>query len=229
MLTHSDKNIIDSWHKNARPWTAAVREGSIESRRLVTDKAIVDAVLRHSPGSVLDIGCGEGWLLRALAPSVHRLVGVDVVPELVDRATELGGGTFLLHSYEALADLSQSPPSLAERFDVAVCNFSLIGKESVEGLFRSVASYLNPDAVFIVQTLHPAFVADQPYVDGWREGSWAGFDSGFSDPAPWYFRTLASWISLFEESGLRLLAIEEPIHPRSRQPSSIVFTAGCGM
>jgi 2-polyprenyl-3-methyl-5-hydroxy-6-metoxy-1,4-benzoquinol methylase len=63
----SDEKIIDSWHTNATPWTAAVRDKRIESRKLVTDQAIVDAVLSRRPKSVLDIGCGEGWLSRALA------------------------------------------------------------------------------------------------------------------------------------------------------------------
>src|SRR5438874_1602582 len=63
----SDAKIIDSWHKNAAPWTAAVRDNQIESRRLVTNQAVVDAIVGRSPRTALDIGCGEGWLVRALA------------------------------------------------------------------------------------------------------------------------------------------------------------------
>lgn len=62
----SDAKIVDSWH-NAAPWTAAVREGRIESRSLITNRAIIETVLRRSPATVLDIGCGEGWLVRELA------------------------------------------------------------------------------------------------------------------------------------------------------------------
>ena len=77
MNPHSDEKIVDSWEKNATQWTSAVRGGRIESRKLITDKAIVEAVLSHSPASVLDIGCGEGWLIRELSPQVSHLVGVD--------------------------------------------------------------------------------------------------------------------------------------------------------
>jgi len=63
----SDAKIIESWRKNAAPWTNAVREGQIESRRLVTNQAIIDAVISRAPRTALDIGCGEGWLVRALA------------------------------------------------------------------------------------------------------------------------------------------------------------------
>lgn len=62
----SDAKILDAWRRNAAPWTAAVRGRQIESRRLMTDRAMVDAVLGRAPRSVLDLGCGEGWLARAL-------------------------------------------------------------------------------------------------------------------------------------------------------------------
>jgi len=52
----SDEKIVDSWHTNATPWTSAVREQRIESRKLVTDRAIVDAVISRKPTSVLDLG-----------------------------------------------------------------------------------------------------------------------------------------------------------------------------
>lgn len=218
MTPYSDEKIVDSWEKNASQWTAVVRSGQIESRKLITDKAIVEAVLSHSPESVLDIGCGEGWLVRELAPQVTYLVGVDVVPDLIEQAETAGGGHFLVLSYEAVA-----AGAIKESFDVVVCNFSLLGKESVEALFSAVPAYLKPGGVFIVQTLHPVVANDLPYVDGWREGSWAGFGSDFIDPAPWYFRTLESWVSLFSDNGFRLLDMREPIHPKTQKPASIIF------
>ena len=48
-----------SWQANADAWTAAVREQRIESRRLVTDVAILQAILALSPKRILDLGCGE--------------------------------------------------------------------------------------------------------------------------------------------------------------------------
>ncbi|MGZ5058164.1 MAG: class I SAM-dependent methyltransferase, partial [Methylobacter sp.] len=181
----SDAKIIDSWRKNAPMWVVAVRDGQIESRRQVTDQAILDAVLSRSPRSVLDIGCGEGWLARELAAAGIQVIGIDAVPSLVEVAQHAGGGDFRVMSYEELA-----AGKLSVSVDVIVCNFSLLGKESVEGVFGVVRSLLNQPGLFIVQTLHPVMVCgDLPYRDGWREGSWAGFNSDFTDPAPWYFRT----------------------------------------
>ena len=66
MNIFSDQKIIDSWKSNALPWVIAVRTNEIESRLLVTNKAIIDAVLAQAPKTVLDVGCGEGWLIREL-------------------------------------------------------------------------------------------------------------------------------------------------------------------
>jgi 2-polyprenyl-3-methyl-5-hydroxy-6-metoxy-1,4-benzoquinol methylase len=217
----SDAKIVDSWMRNASPWTAAIRDGRIESRTLVTNQAIIDAVMSRAPKSVLDIGCGEGWLVRALAANGIRAIGVDVVPDLIDQAQRAGGGEFRVASYEAIG-----AGELDVRVDVAVANFSLIGKEAVETLIRRIPSLLERDGALIVQTLHPLVATgDAPYVDGWRTGSWAGFGSDFTDPAPWYFRTLESWVRLFGESGLRVAEIREPVHPNSGKPASAVFVA----
>jgi hypothetical protein len=108
--------------------------------------------------------------------------------------------------------------------DVAVCNFSLIGDESVAGLFRAAPTYLKPGGTLVVQTMHPLMACgDAPYADGWREGSWAGFNAGFTDPPPWYFRTLSSWIRLFGDNGLRLRELREPLHPDTGKPASLIL------
>lgn len=213
----SDAKIIDSWSKNTDPWTAAVRSGEIASRVQVTNQAIVDAVRSRSPVSAIDIGCGEGWLVRAL--SDIQMTGVDAIPALIEQAREKGGGDFRVLSYEHIAG-----GMLGQRFDVAICNFSLIGNESVEGLFQAAPSFLNPGGSLVVQTLHPLMACgDAPYADGWREGSWAGFSQDFTDPAPWYFRTLESWIALFRNHGLRLVEVREPVHPGTGKPASVIL------
>jgi 2-polyprenyl-3-methyl-5-hydroxy-6-metoxy-1,4-benzoquinol methylase len=217
----SDAKIVESWRRNAEPWAKAVRNNEIESRRLVTDRAIVDAVMSLEPKSVLDIGCGEGWLVRALTAKGIRAIGVDAVPDLIDQAQRAGSGDFRVASYEEIAR-----GELDVRANVAVANFSLIGKEAVDALIARVSALLTPRGSLVIQTLHPVVACgDLPYTDGWRAGSWAGFSSDFTDPAPWYFRTIESWVRLVTESGLRLREMREPVHPATKQPASIIFSA----
>ncbi|WP_199097952.1 class I SAM-dependent methyltransferase [Dyella sp. ASV21] len=218
----SEVEILDVWHANAPAWERAVRDGRIESRALVTDRAIVQAVLAQAPRRVIDLGCGEGWLTRQLAAAGVEVLGVDAIPALVDAARAQGGGRFQVMSYEQVAQ-----GALRERADVVVCNFSLLGGASVEALLAAVPGLLEPGGSLLVQTLHPLVAMDeQAYVDGWREGSWAGCGEGFGQPAPWYFRTLAGWLASFAAAGLRLDSVVEPMHPRTQRPASIIFRAG---
>ncbi len=215
-----EARILDAWQANALAWERAVREERIESRRLATDQAIVDAVLARSPRTAIDVGCGEGWLARALAAQGVQVIGVDVVPALVESARAKGGGDFRVLSYEDIA-----AGALRERADVVVCNFSLLGGASVDALLAAVPGLLASGGRLIVQTLHPLMAAE-PYADGWREGSWVGCGEGFGEAAPWYFRTLGGWVSAFERAGLDLRDLVEPLHPHTGRPASVIFIAG---
>ncbi len=218
----SDERVVSSWHRNAAPWSVAVRDGQIESRRLVTDQAVLAAIRSRSPRTVLDIGCGEGWLARALSGDGIGVIGVDVVPALIESARRAHpDGDYRIVSYESIA-----AGTFDVRVDLAVANFSLIGADAVDSLIRHVPSLLASRGHLIVQTLHPATAGGGlPYVDGWRPGSWAGFGPDFTDPAPWYFRTIESWVSLLARSGFVLRELREPVHPTTGNPASLLLVA----
>ncbi|HEX7151767.1 MAG TPA: class I SAM-dependent methyltransferase [Thermoanaerobaculia bacterium] len=199
-----------SWLSNAAAWTDAVRGQRIESRRLGTDAAIVAAILDRTPRTLLDLGCGEGWLARAVAAHGVTVTGVDASPALVAAAAELGGGTFLTRSYEELTGLGT--------FDVVVANFSLF-----EETLPDITPLLNPGGSFLIQTLHPAF-AGPPYTDGWRTETFATMP-GFTEEMPWYFRTVGSWVRALREAGFVVEELREPLHPESGVPLSLIFIA----
>jgi SAM-dependent methyltransferase len=220
-----EQEIIRSWYSNAAPWSRAIRTASIASRKLVTDQAIIDAVSSTSPGRVLDLGCGEGWLARALAGRGMRVTGVDVVPELIAQAASQpdppGSLEFFVQDYASIAQRRW----VGGPFDAAVCNFSLLGAESVDGLVAALPFYLMDPAYLIIQTLHPVVAcgAQERYEDGWRAGSWSGFSSDFRDPAPWYFRTIESWQVLLRHCGFDILECREPKASGAVTPASIIW------
>jgi 2-polyprenyl-3-methyl-5-hydroxy-6-metoxy-1,4-benzoquinol methylase len=214
----NEASILHSWEQNADAWSQTVRDGHIESRRLVTDHAIIEAVLDGHPGSVMDLGCGEGWLVRALADHDIQVLGVDAIPELIARASE-AGGEFHVMSYDDIIT-----GRWQRRVDTVVCNFALLGKDSVEQLVAALPSLLTEGGRFIVQTVHPLVASrEQTYEDGWRQESWSGFGRAFPATAPWYFRTLSSWVALFASAGWHLCEVREPLHPATGQPASVIF------
>ena len=214
--------LLRSWDTNAGAWTDAVRERRIPSRRAGTDDAIVAAVLRTKPATVLDVGCGEGWLARALAPHGCRVVGIDSSHALIEAARALGGGTFVAMAYDALG---AKVAELGAPFDAVVCNFSLL-EADLAPLLGALRGALSASGRLLIQTVHPWIAkGDAPYVDGWREETFADFGGRFTDSMPWYFRTLGSWVAAMQASRLAIERIAEPVDPESDRLLSLLIEA----
>ncbi|MGL5060751.1 MAG: class I SAM-dependent methyltransferase [Microcoleus sp.] len=215
-----EQQIQQSWEANAGAWIEAIEGDRIESRRAATNRAILAAVLRCHPRRVLDLGCGEGWLARALTNHDIEVVGIDSSRALVDRAIELGGGVFEAIAYdEIIAD----PAILGQSYDVIVCNFSLLGEE-IGDLLRSLRQAIVSDGHLLIQTVHPfAACQEQPYVDGWQIETFDNFGPDFKEPMPWYFRTISSWFQQLSANGWKVCELEEPIHPQTKIPLSLLL------
>jgi 2-polyprenyl-3-methyl-5-hydroxy-6-metoxy-1,4-benzoquinol methylase len=210
-----------SWQANADAWTAAVREQRIESRRLVTDAAIIRAILALKPQRVLDLGCGEGWLCRGLAEHGIQAVGVDASAPLIAAAQQAGHP---LSQYRVCgyAELAQQAAQLG-RFDVLVCNFALL-EQDLHANLLTLQQLAKAEGHLLIQTLHPWRAChDASYRDGWRVETFSALAEGFAEPMPWFFRTLESWLALFQETGWRLQWLQEPLHPESEQPVSLLL------
>lgn len=147
---------------------------------------------------MLDLGCGEGWLARALASHGIAVTGIDASAPLIESARSLGGATFHVMRYEDVAALP--------RFDMTVANFSLLDDRT-----SSILHALRSDVV-IIQTV----CLDEP--EGWRLETFATFDGHWPEPMPWYHRPRPSWLTLLAECGFDLLSAIDTTR-------SVIFTA----
>ena len=212
--------IEESWTTNADAWVRVVRDGLIPSRRAGTDQAIVAACMASGKSPVLDVGCGEGWLVRALALRGVAAVGIDVSAPLIVRARE-GDGTFDVVGYAAL---ERDPDVHAGPWPLIVCNFALLG-EPVHPLLAALRVRLADGGQLLVQTVHSwSARGDGPYRSEWRTEAFDAFGIPFPTVMPWYYRTLGSWVSGFTASGLRIVHLQEPLHPETGAPLSLLFT-----
>lgn len=223
MSTPPKTSLAQSWLDNAAGWIAAVREDRIESRRLSTNKAILDAVLETAPTSaarrVLDMGCGEGWLVRKLESYGVESVGVEGSLPLV-QAARTAGGHFLHLTYDEVIAYPQRAGGI---YDAVIFNFALLEDDLVPVL-RAVRTLLSGHGRLIIQTVHPwTACGDAAYADGWRTENFDQFGSAFPSPMPWYFRTLASWTAALKESGYLITDLREPLHPENGKPLSLML------
>ncbi|MBD2498451.1 bifunctional 2-polyprenyl-6-hydroxyphenol methylase/3-demethylubiquinol 3-O-methyltransferase UbiG [Nostoc sp. FACHB-280] len=217
----NEQQILSSWELNALPWTRVVQQKLLESRALVTDKAIVEAIVELKPRTFLDIGCGEGWLCRELWQRGFDGWGVDGIAQMVETALGNGDDRFVVSSYR---DLPSQRFGSRQQFDCFICNFSILGENTLAEIAHAGQSLLKPNGKIIIQTLHPHIACcEVAYENGWRETSWQGIGNEEFHPAPWYFRTVESWIGEFHLRNYRLLRLMEPTHPKTNKPASMLF------
>jgi SAM-dependent methyltransferase len=226
------QKIQQSWKENAETWIDAIQKERIISRK-ITNQAIINAVLNHVHGSLLDMGCGEGWLCRELRQNGLETFGIDGNEILIKKAKTLSkSDEFERISYqELIAAFKGSGRSTTEgkfgnkKFSGAVFNFSLYEKEGLELLFQTVQKIIIPSGKIIIQTIHPFHLIKNglAYKSQWIKNSWEGLDHDFKNGHPWYLRTFGEWSDLFYLCSFRLLKIYEPRNPDTQEPLSVIF------
>jgi 2-polyprenyl-3-methyl-5-hydroxy-6-metoxy-1,4-benzoquinol methylase len=216
-----EEEIIQSWNINAASWIDIIERNGIESRQLITNAAIVNAVCNYKPASGLDVGCGEGWLAKELSENGVKMDGFDAVAGLIEKAKEKNDGKFLVATYE---EVVTGKIKFSKLYEAIIINFALIGKESVEELLKTLPAYLTTNGILFIQTLHPYYRKTiNDYTSGWKTGSWDGLGDSFTMPYDWYFRTMEDWLILLNDAGYKNISVSDNIHPLNGNYLSVIF------
>ncbi len=220
--------ILNTWKKNALPWAKTVENGDLPSRQLGTDQAICSAIENAAPKAVLDMGCGEGWLCRALAAKGYQVLGVDGAPGLIERAKAKGGARYVCTSFDAFPQYLKL--DVGVQADVAVFNFSLFdGDTPTLQLLQAVRTVLPPGGQLFIQTIHPGYPVDgESGADRWITENWSGMKETFEGSYRWYFRSLESWQALILKAGFHRFNAQPVALPGQAQPISAILSAYVG-
>ncbi|MEO6259684.1 MAG: class I SAM-dependent methyltransferase [Thermoanaerobaculia bacterium] len=100
---------------------------------------------------VLVLGCGEGWLERAIAswPFVARIDAVDIAAEAVGRAREAAAALGITKIHYDVVDLNHDSLS-ADSYDVIVAHSILHHVENLERAFDQIERALRHEGVLLV-------------------------------------------------------------------------------
>jgi SAM-dependent methyltransferase len=115
--------------------------------------SVLAGYLRHFKpgGAVLDVGCGEGVLLKRLRPEDNRrYVGVDLSSAAIEKAIQLGAP----NTAWSAADAQLYTPT--ETFDAIVFNEVLYFFDDPPRTVERYARALNPGGVFLL-SINSAF------------------------------------------------------------------------
>lgn len=160
----------------------------------------------------LDVGCGEGRVMRAVSDSGARVHGVDINPDLAS----LAGDAMVAHALAL--------PIKDDRYDGAYSVLTLEHIPDHVAFFKEVARVTRPGGVLVVVINHPIWTAPEstPITDSngevlWRPGGY--FSAGTSVvPAGgaqvvFHHRTMANLLNGASHGGWNLeQMIEQPHH-----------------
>jgi SAM-dependent methyltransferase len=199
-------SLRDAWATRAPDWVRGARSPELDddfwSFHLPVFLRFVP-----SPGRLtVDVGCGEGRLVRVLASSGHRVVGFDASLTSVRAAATHPEG----HPV-TVADAVRLPlPDDAA--DLAIAFMSLHDFDNPSAAVAEVARVLVPDGRFCVALLHPMVTARM--VDGYATEQRYSFTVkrvGLQMTYEGTHRPLGAYFDALEAAGFVVEALREPV------------------
>lgn len=152
--------MAKNWDTSENWYTSCVGEkGHYYHQKVVLPNALK---LLGKFRSLLDIGCGQGVLARAI-PKDIEYVGIDASKELIRSAKKMTPHGTFIH-----ADASQKYPLEKQDFDRACFILSLQNMEEGESAIKNGALHLKKEGKLLIVMNHPCFRIP-------RQSSW-GFD-----------------------------------------------------
>jgi SAM-dependent methyltransferase len=171
--------------------------------------------------SVLDFGCGTGFLTARLAASARRLVGVDPSGASIAIARRNAANTSNVSFYHAsLEDYAANTEG--GLFSLCIANMTLMDVSTLTNALDAVRKLLRPGGAFVFTITHPWF---WPLYWGYHEERWFHYDreifieasfqiSGDARVGPvttHVHRPLWRYTDALMNTGFSLEAVKEPL------------------
>jgi 2-polyprenyl-3-methyl-5-hydroxy-6-metoxy-1,4-benzoquinol methylase len=225
----SEKQISQSWDKLADKWAGGYTEYGDMNREHVIDPIILRLAGLVKGLSVLDAGCGNGYLCRLLAKRGAKVAGIDISKRFIGIAQQREKETPLNISYHvgSICDLSMFQ---AGPFDVIISNLVLMDVLDLGKAIKELWRVLKRNGRLIFSIMHPCFSSSP--VHGWMKRPrdsdrkedrlywivdryfdrsteiWKYYDwpSAYS-----FHRPLSDYIKVLLENGFAITDFEEPV------------------
>ena len=205
------------WDLNAEWWQNSFTNGANAEYSEQLLPLLVE--LMNGFQKVLDIGTGEGQIVRALTEMSIDAVGIDQSEKQIRHGKEINSSSVLLKS------LAEHLPFCCSFFDAAIACLVVEHVEGFEESFREASRVIKTGGRFVIAMNHPfvqspgsSWVEDwttDPPEKYWRVGSYLReemseeyFGNGIS--IPFTHRPLSRYLNVLIESGFVVTRMIEP-------------------
>ncbi len=144
-----------TWNINSAYWVQIIREDHDRYRRELTDAAVMRSIGSCDGLTVLDAGCGEGYMARKLASLGATVTGIDSSSKLIDAARSYTGE----HDSAISFDVGNvdSLPYADQIFDLILCNHLINDLRNPTSALREFGRVTRQGGRIIILMLHPCF------------------------------------------------------------------------
>ncbi len=102
--------------------------------------------------SILDAGCGPGWLSGLLANSGHRVKGCDISPQLIEKAN----ADYKNIDFQ-VADLTKKLPYPGQEFDCVLLSLSALDLNDQRAAYGEIKRVIKNGGRLIILTVNPYY------------------------------------------------------------------------
>ena len=166
--------------------------------------------------TVLDLGCGHGWLSQEMRATGAAVWGVDGSAAMLSHARAAYPGIpFIEH------DLARGLPPGLPAFDRVVASMVLMDVPALDPLIAAVRNVLAPGGRFIFTLPHPCFFFMKVSVDE-ATGQRYRKVTGYLQPEVWrienfgghnhYHRSLMEYVECLRRHRFAVTRLHEPVH-----------------
>jgi SAM-dependent methyltransferase len=149
-------NLLN-WRANTAFWLQGQMRHIEDVGPLMRSKLIALAGgAAHDPFTVVDMGCGEGWLLRLLRTChlEYRYIGLDFNPEFVSSLRRSNAGDSAA-SFEVVDFEKRLPKRLVGVADVVANCFNFFEIPRIDVAFANAVRVLRGEGTLLILTIDP--------------------------------------------------------------------------
>lgn len=207
------------WNGVADDWWIQVGHDGDSNRRLNSDPVLWQFAGDVKGLTVLDAGCGTGYLSKKLHDRGAQVTGIDFSERMIEIArTRYPDLDFRVDSCSVLDTIPD------RHCDMVVANYVLMDTPDLSGTMRAFSRVLKFAGVAILIFSHPCFPQGSA-THSWTgkrpcycwkdsyfaprkiiESPWAHFKSDFI----WFHRPLSDYWKAFKAAGFAMIDFEEP-------------------
>lgn len=227
--------IQKQWEENAEAFANLIAGAGTPHHKNILNPCVEELLGDVKGKSLLDAGCGEGYLARHYTKKGAEVVAIDLSPSLIETSEKITDREGLHIDYR-VGDVCHIESIPNETFDIVLSNLVLLNIPCLEDALKEFYRVLKKGGYLVFSIVHPAFnfygpgsweMGEKDLNTKRRAGLFFKVDQYFDEkeyqhywktrkgedfptPISFFHRTLATYLNGIVSAGFSLTDFREP-------------------